>query len=349
MIGQYDLLQWSRCLFGHGTFAHLTPSPSSSLRNAACVLTPCDGRFTARDRHGAKAQSVVPTHNQIVAHRADPNAKGCVSHMTQVTIAAEQQADIIATAHAAADAAREITLKYFRGMSLDTQSKLDRGFDPVTVADRGAELAMRDIIGKMRPDDAIHGEEFPVKSGTSGLTWVLDPIDGTRGFISGTPTWGVLIACRDETQVHLGIIDQPYIGERFFGGFGSATLTGPHGTKPLVTRGGVALADAIIFTTFPEVGTAQDRKGFETVAQACKLTRYGMDCYAYALLAAGQIDLVIEAGLQPYDILGPIGVIEAAGGVVTDWQGNSAQKGGRIVAAGSKALLTEALTMLNGA
>lgn len=267
--------------------------------------------------------------------------------MTQAKMSAEQQANIIATAHAAADAARDITLQYFRGTSLDTESKLEAGFDPVTVADRGAEQAMRKIIGNMRPDDAIHGEEFPPKSGTSGFTWVLDPIDGTRGFISGTPTWGVLIACRDETQVHVGIIDQPYIGERFFGGFGQSELTGPHGNRPLVARQGVVLKDAIIFTTFPEVGTPDDRKGFEAVAQACKLTRYGMDCYAYALLAAGQIDLVIEAGLQPYDILGPIGVIEAAGGMVTDWQGNSAQKGGRIVAAGSKTLLAEALELLN--
>lgn len=268
--------------------------------------------------------------------------------MTQATIDAEQQTQIIATAHAAADAARTLTLRYFRGTSLGTQSKLEVGFDPVTVADRGAEEAMRAVISRMRPDDAIHGEEFGPKAGTSGLTWVLDPIDGTRGFISGTPTWGVLIACRDETQVHLGVIDQPYIGERFIGGFGLSELTGPHGTYPLASRKGVALKDAIIFTTFPEVGTPQDRKGFDAVASRCKLTRYGMDCYAYALLAAGQIDLVIEAGLQPYDILGPIGVIEAAGGVVTDWQGNSAQKGGRIIAAGSRSLLSDALDVLQG-
>lgn len=269
--------------------------------------------------------------------------------MTQFKIDAELQASLVETAHAAAEAAREITLQYFRGTSLNTQSKLEAGFDPVTVADRGAEDAMRKIIGEMRPDDAIHGEEFGPKKGTSGLTWVLDPIDGTRGFISGTPTWGVLIACRDDAQVHLGVIDQPYIGERFFGGFGLAELTGPHGVKPLAVRKDVPLSDAIIFTTFPEVGTPKDRKGFESVANMCKLTRYGMDCYAYALLAAGQIDLVIEAGLQPYDILGPIGVIEAAGGVVTDWQGGTAQNGGRVVAAGSKALLAEVLELLHDA
>jgi histidinol phosphatase-like enzyme (inositol monophosphatase family) len=269
--------------------------------------------------------------------------------MTHIELGAEQQTSLIETAHAAADAAREITLQYFRGTSLNTQSKLEAGFDPVTVADRGAEEAMRKIISEMRPDDAIHGEEFGPKEGTSGLTWVLDPIDGTRGFISGAPTWGVLIACRDDTQVHLGVIDQPYVGERFFGGFGIAEVAGPQGVKPLGARKDVALSDAIIFTTFPEVGTPADRKGFENVANLCKLTRYGMDCYAYALLAAGQIDLVIEAGLQPYDILGPIGVIEAAGGVVTNWQGNSAQSGGRVVAAGSQALLAEVLDVLKDA
>ncbi|MEN8831825.1 inositol monophosphatase family protein, partial [Pacificibacter sp.] len=170
-----------------------------------------------------------------------------------MTFSTQDQAQIVATAHAAADAARTITLKYFRGTALDTQSKLDKGFDPVTVADRASEEAMRAVISKMRPDDAIHGEEFGPKSGTSGLTWVLDPIDGTRGFISGTPTWGVLIACRDEAKVHVGVIDQPYIGERFFGGFGAAELTGPHGNRPLAARKGVALKDAVIFTTFPEV------------------------------------------------------------------------------------------------
>ncbi|RPE72064.1 myo-inositol-1(or 4)-monophosphatase [Pacificibacter maritimus] len=269
--------------------------------------------------------------------------------MTQIQLSKADQASLIETAHAAADAARVVTLAYFRGTALATESKLKTGFDPVTVADRAAEQEMRKVISEMRPDDAIHGEEFGPKSGTSGLTWVLDPIDGTRGFISGTPTWGVLIACRDEVQVQLGVIDQPYIGERFFGGFGQASLTGPHGDEQLSVRKNVALKDAIIFTTFPEVGTENDRQAFENVSKKCKLTRFGMDCYAYALLAAGQVDLVIEAGLQPYDILGPIGVIEAAGGLVTDWQGNSAINGGRIVAAGSKSLLDECLAHLKNA
>lgn len=268
--------------------------------------------------------------------------------MTAAGLSAEVRAEIIATAEAAAEAARKITLEYFRGAALGTESKLQAGFDPVTVADRGSEKAMRAVIEARRPDDGIIGEEFGPKEGCSGLTWVLDPIDGTRGFISGTPTWGVLIAVRDADQVVYGVIDQPYIGERFIGGFGTAQVTGPHGTRDLVSRTGVALEDAVIFSTFPEVGSEIEGKAFQDLAARCKLTRYGMDCYAYALLAAGHIDLVVEAGLQSYDVLGPIGVIEAAGGIVTDWQGGSALEGGRIVAAGSKELHEAALAVLSG-
>ncbi|AVW90382.1 inositol monophosphatase family protein [Celeribacter baekdonensis] len=257
------------------------------------------------------------------------------------------RAEIIATAHAAADVAREVTLTYFRGTGLGTTSKKDAGFDPVTVADRGSEQAMRALIEARRPQDGIMGEEFGPKTGSSGLTWVLDPIDGTRGFISGTPTWGVLIALRDADEALFGIIDQPYIGERFLGGFGLSEMTGPHGTRVLGVRSGVALGDAVIFSTFPEVGSEVEGRAFHDLAARCKLTRYGMDCYAYALLAAGQIDLVVEAGLQSYDILGPLAVIEAAGGIVTDWQGGPALEGGRVVAAASKELHEAALAVLS--
>ncbi|WP_434288217.1 histidinol-phosphatase [Celeribacter sp. SCSIO 80788] len=262
-------------------------------------------------------------------------------------LSAEMRAEIIATADAAAEAAREITLKYFRGAALGTESKKAAGFDPVTVADRGSEQAMRAVIEARRPDDGIIGEEFGPKAGTSGLTWVLDPIDGTRGFISGTPTWGVLIALRNADSVVYGVIDQPYIGERFVGGLGLSELTGPLGKSALAVRNGVALEEAVIYTTFPEVGSEVEGKAFHDLAARCKLTRYGMDCYAYALLAAGQVDLVVEAGLQSYDILGPIGVIEAAGGIVTDWQGGSVLEGGRVLAAASKELHEAALAVLS--
>lgn len=232
-----------------------------------------------------------------------------------------------------ADAARVAILQHFRARDLDTENKASEGYDPVTIADRAAETAMRDVLAARRPDDGILGEEFGAQSGSSGLTWVLDPIDGTRGFVAGTPTWGVLIAVSDENGPILGMIDQPYIGERFWGAHGQAWLRGPTGEHVLATRAPRALGEAVLFTTFPEVGTAEERAGFEAVARQVKLVRYGMDCYAYALLAAGQIDLVIEAGLNSYDIQAPIGVIEAAGGIVTDWSGAPVHEGGRVVAA----------------
>lgn len=259
-----------------------------------------------------------------------------------------QTDEIIDTAHALADAARAAILPYFRATDLASENKLaGKGFDPVTEADRAAERAMRDLLARRRPDDSILGEEFGTKAGTSGLTWVLDPIDGTRGFLSGTPTWGVLIAVSGENGPIYGIVDQPYIGERFEGGLGRAQLTGPHGTSPLKTRADRPLHEAILFTTFPELGDPQEAAAFRAVADKVQLTRYGMDCYAYALIAAGQIDLVVEAGLNAYDIHAPIAVIEAAGGIVTDWQGGPAHHGGRALAAAGSAQHAAALDILS--
>ncbi len=245
-----------------------------------------------------------------------------------------------------ADAARAAILPFFRQPDLQADNKLESGFDPVTIADREAEKAMRAVLAQYRPDDSILGEEFGHTAGTSGRTWVLDPIDGTRGFISGTPTWGVLIALGTDAGPFLGVIDQPYIGERFTGMDGVAVSTGPTGQHKLATRKTRRIEDAIVFTTYPEVGTPTDAKAFHAVAQNAKLTRYGMDCYAYALLAAGQVDLVIEAGLNSYDIQAPIALIQAAGGVVTDWQGNPAHEGGRALAAANAELHAAALEIL---
>jgi len=256
------------------------------------------------------------------------------------------QSDLIQTAEALADAARLAILPHFRSANLQADNKLSQGFDPVTQADRAAEIAMRDVLAERRPMDAIFGEEFGVTSGESGLTWVLDPIDGTRGFLSGTPTWGVLIALSDESGPQMGIIDQPYTGERFIGGFGRADWTGPHGGGTMQVRTTQTIQDAIVFTTFPEVGTPEQAAAFGRVAARAKLARYGMDCYAYALLAAGHIDLVIEAGLQAYDIQAPIAVIEAAGGIVTDWEGNPAHNGGTALAASTPELHAQALALL---
>ncbi len=227
-----------------------------------------------------------------------------------------------ALADAVADAARVETLRYFRTAGLVADSKAAH-FDPVTAADRASETAMRALIEAHRPDDGILGEEFGTKPSRSGLTWVLDPIDGTRSYISGTPTWGVLVALMDERGPFLGIIDQPYIRERFSGGLGRADVLGPQGRAPLKTRPARPLSDATIFTTFPEVGTEAEGRAFHAVARHARLTRYGT-----------------------YDVAAPIAVIEAAGGVVTDWTGAPAHGGGRIIAAANAAIHAEALAIL---
>lgn len=257
-----------------------------------------------------------------------------------------EQNSLKQTAQALADVAQVETLRHFRSMGLVADNKEPDAFDPVTVADRASEQAMRKVIKQMRPDDAILGEEFGYEAGSSGLTWVLDPIDGTRGYISGTPTWGVLISVRDAAGPFYGLISQPYIGERFIGGLGEARMTGPHGDATLKTRAPRDLAQCILLSTFPEIGSENERIGFNTLKKQVQLTRYGMDCYGYALLAAGQVDLVVEAGLQAYDVQAPIAVIQAAGGIVTDWKGEPAHEGGRVLAAANPQVHAAALEIL---
>lgn len=260
-----------------------------------------------------------------------------------------QDADqITRTAHLMADAARRAILPWFRHPDLAADNKRPADFDPVTQADRDAERAMRDVLARERPDDAILGEEYGATPGTSGLTWILDPIDGTRAFLCGAASWGVLIGLSDGRDVIYGLIDQPYVGERFEGGLGHARLTSAAGERGLRVRGGTPLERATLLTTFPEIGTAAEATAFRRVADRARLTRYGLDCYAYGLLALGQVDLVIEAGLQSYDIAGPLAVVQAAGGIVTDWQGGSAAQGGQVIAAASEALHRAALDLLNG-
>ena len=253
---------------------------------------------------------------------------------------------ILTLAGQLADAAAVETLKWFRTPALLVDNKLESGFDPVTQADKAAEQAMRAVLAAHRPHDAIIGEEARNQTGTTGFSWVLDPIDGTRGYVSGTPTWGTLIALNDGNTPIFGLIDQPYIGERFVGGLGHAFMERDGVKTPLVTSETQSLAKAIIYTTYPEVGSKVEAAAFHQVAQLCKLTRYGMDCYAYALLAAGHIDLVIEAGLQAYDIQAPIALVRAAGGVATDWGGGNPMNGGRCICAATPELHAAALKIL---
>ncbi|MEM6619187.1 MAG: inositol monophosphatase family protein, partial [Pseudomonadota bacterium] len=175
--------------------------------------------------------------------------------------------------------------------------------------------------------------------------------DGTRGFISGTPTWGVLVAVGPATGPTLGLLDQPFTGERFLGEIGPggsqrATWRREGPPEPITVRPCADMADAVLFSTYPEIGAPQERDAFARVASQAKLTRYGLDCYAYGLCAAGQVDLVIEAGLAPYDIQAPAALVIAAGGIVTDWEGGPAHSGGRAIAAGDARVHAQALELL---
>ncbi|MEO1492544.1 MAG: histidinol-phosphatase [Pseudomonadota bacterium] len=251
-----------------------------------------------------------------------------------------------------ADAAGAAALPHFRAANLATDDKDQTGgFDPVTAGDREAEAAMRAVLRKERPDDGVFGEEEARTFGTSGLTWILDPIDGTRAFISGLPVWGTLIALDDGARGRIGVIDQPHIGERFMGVLGAdtarASLTHNGNETPITTRQGVRLADATVFTTDPYLFNARESALFDTIRGRARLTRYGVDCYAYALLAMGQVDLVVETDLAAYDIASHVPLITAAGGIVTDWSGGDCRWGGRAVAAGSAALHAEALEILS--
>jgi myo-inositol-1(or 4)-monophosphatase len=227
-------------------------------------------------------------------------------------------------------------LPFFR-TSLGVENKGAAGtFDPVTAADRAAETAMRTLIRQTFPDHGIIGEEFGRERTGAEYVWVLDPIDGTKSFITGMPAWGTLIALTRNGEPVYGMMHQPFTRERFTGDGGSARYRGPAGERALQVRRCASLGEAMLMTTSPLLMKEPDRAIFGRVEAAARLSRYGGDCYAYCMLAAGHIDLVIETELKPYDILPLIPIIAGAGGIVTDWQGNSPTAGGRIIAAGDK-------------
>lgn len=251
-----------------------------------------------------------------------------------------------------ADAGRTAALRHFRAASLTIDNKRAGagGFDPVTEADREVETVIRDRLADLRPDDGILGEEHQGVEGQSGRKWVIDPIDGTRAFMAGLPTWGILIALNDGAAPVLGVMDQPFTGERYIGATGgaaSADYDGPGGARPLRVRPCARLDDAVLCSTAPDAFASEDDfRRFSGLSQKVKLTRYGTDCYAYAMVALGQIDLVVESGLAPYDIQAMIPIVRAAGGVITDWQGGDCQNGGQVIAAGDAQLHAKALAAL---
>lgn len=247
-----------------------------------------------------------------------------------------------------ADAAAHVTLRHFRSQISVDNKLAGADFDPVTVADRDAETAIRSLIGSRYPEHGVVGEEHGQQNGTSPLHWVLDPIDGTRSFIAGVPLWGTLIALNDGAYPTVGLMDQPYIEERFVGEPGKTTLIRKGETRQLKTRACASLSEAILGCTDPVIFTEPGE--YEAFAQArsiARLTRYGGDCYFYSLIAAGHIDLVIEAALQPYDIQALIPIVEGAGGIITAWDGGDPQQGGRVIAAGDQRVHEEALVILS--
>lgn len=249
--------------------------------------------------------------------------------------------DQIAFAHQLADEARRITLAYFR-TSMNTQWKSDHS--PVTLADRETESQLRAMIARRFPDHAVLGEEEGA-SGDSPWRWVIDPIDGTRSFMAGFPVFAVLIALYYEDRPLLNLIDMPALNERFFASAGTQTLLNQ---SPVRTRS-LPLAQALLYSSSPDMfGKAQFARR-ETVAQHCAQSRYGGDAYLYGMLAAGWIDMVIEADMKAHDFMPLILIVEQAGGVISDWQGNPLHLGsnGEILASANARLHEQALALLN--
>lgn len=220
-------------------------------------------------------------------------------------------------------------------------------FDPVTEADRGAERAIRVLIERERPDDAILGEEYGEKPGTSGWRWVLDPVDGTRAFITGRHEWGSLIALEKDGAPVLGILDQPVLGERFIGVNGRSHLVQNDVRTPLRVRECAGIEDAILCATDPSAYmTAQQQAAFERVKEKARLTRYHGDCYIFAMLAMGFIDLIVEGAFKPWDVAALFPLVEGAGGVITNWQGEGWRDGDTLLASGDARLHKQAIEML---
>jgi histidinol-phosphatase len=253
-------------------------------------------------------------------------------------------AALIAFANGLADTAGEIVRRYFR-RGVAVEDKPDTS--PVTIADREAEAALRALIEQRFPDHGILGEEHGAVRADAERVWVLDPIDGTKSFISGVPLFGTLIALAEHGVPVLGVIDQPISRERWVGARGHrSTLNG----APISTRPCPALASATLFATSPDMFKGADADGFQRLKSAVKLARFGGDCYAYGLLAAGFVDLVVEAGLKPYDYAALVPVIAGAGGSMTDWQGRplGLASEGRVLACGDPRLARAARGLLAG-
>ncbi len=262
---------------------------------------------------------------------------------------ASQIKGLLAVAHDLADQSATVILRQFR-KPMDVVNKAgNAAFDPVTKADKAAERTIARVIRSCLPEHGILGEEFGQERPDSPFQWVIDPIDGTRSFITGTPMWGTLIGLLHQGAPVLGIMNQPFTRERFWADATTTRARDASGkTRRLATRRCPRVADALMMTTTPDIFSATaEREGFARVRREVRMTRFGGDCYAYCLLASGFVDLVIEANLQTYDVVALIPIVERAGGRMTTWDGKPATSGGRIIASGDPALHEQALKLLN--
>jgi myo-inositol-1(or 4)-monophosphatase len=247
--------------------------------------------------------------------------------------------------------AGDISLRHFRTQLDVTNKAKKRAYDPVTRADREVETYIRERIRERFPEHAIIGEEFGEERRGSKLSWLIDPIDGTRGFLCGTPMWGILLGLMEGERCVAGFVRQPFVGETYAACNGTGWVDERDGARiRLGTRATRSVEEAILCSTHPNMfRTDRERAVFAAVESSCLFSRYGTDCYGYCLLARGFIDLVVEADLEAYDVVPLIPIVEAAGGVVTDWQGNPAIRGGAVVAAANPELHEAALEVIAGA
>jgi histidinol phosphatase-like enzyme (inositol monophosphatase family) len=262
----------------------------------------------------------------------------------------DELAAYLAFAREIATAAGAAILPHFRSpLAIDNKGTA-RDYDPVTEADRAAERTIRDAISRRYPEHRIRGEEHGISGGASALTWVIDPIDGTRSFVLGQLHWGTLIALNDGARPRLGVMHQPFVGESFAAIAGGEAFWERAGERrTLRTRRCPRVEEAMLACTAPEMfATDATRAAFERVRARARLTRFGSDCYGYCLLALGTIDAVVESGLQAYDVQALVPVVEAAGGVITRWDGGPCDEGGDVVACGDRALHTRLLRLLAG-
>ena len=249
------------------------------------------------------------------------------------------------------DAAAKETLKMFRQPMLVTNKEEENeggtGFDPVTLADKAAEKVIRKMIKKRYPDHGILGEEYGSENVDARYCWIIDPIDGTRSYISGLPLWGTLIGLYKNGEPIAGIMHQPFTDERYLSNGSASVLIHRGKRQKIFGRKSHSMDECIMLTTSPTLFEDSELAAYQRVEKACKLTRYGTDCYAYAMVACGQVDLVVESKLFIYDIAALIPIVENAGGRMTNWQGGSAAQGGQILACGSAEIHQQAIALLN--